>query len=185
MAKRKQTSRPAEKLFADDQRDLFEKSYEERLQAEKNRPVECLGMKFENDEFERDVFIKLVEKGYNVTSQVKVSASSIDMVVEGENDRRLAIELDGDKYHPPEKWMEDWKRQRIMERVDWQFWRCWGSSYTIDPNGCIDDLMNVLNSMQILPCKSSSAANIYTESRVYEKEIEPQVYNFDFELAAN
>ena len=123
--------------------------------------------------FERDVFNKLVEKGYNVTPQVKVGAFSIDMVVEGENDRRLAIELDGDKYHPPEKWMEDWKRQRTMERVGWQFWRCWGSSYTIDPDGCIDDLVSVLNNMQILPCKSSSSANIYTEYRVYEKENEP------------
>ncbi len=40
MAKRKQTSRPSEKLFADDQRDLFEKSYEEQLKEDKNRPVE-------------------------------------------------------------------------------------------------------------------------------------------------
>ena len=126
-----------------------------------------------DSEFERDVFNKLIEKGYNVTPQLKVGAYSIDMVVEGENDRRLAIELDGDKYHPPEKWMEDWKRQRIMERVGWHFWRCWGSSYTIDPDGCIDDLVNVLNSMQILPCKNSRSANIYTEYRVYEKEIEP------------
>ncbi|MGR3179122.1 MAG: AAA domain-containing protein [Candidatus Anammoxibacter sp.] len=126
-----------------------------------------------DSEFERDVFKKLVEKGYNVTPQVKVGAFSIDIVVEGENDRRLAIELDGDKYHPPEKWMEDWNRQRTMERVGWQFWRCWGSSYTIDPDGCIDDLVSVLNSMQILPCKSSHSANIYTEYRVYEKEKEP------------
>ncbi len=28
---------PAEKLFADDQRDLFEKSYEEQLKEEKNK----------------------------------------------------------------------------------------------------------------------------------------------------
>ena len=63
MAKRKQTSRPSEKLFADDQRDLFEKSYEERLQAEKNRPVECLGMTFDNDEKRREYFLeKLREK---------------------------------------------------------------------------------------------------------------------------
>ncbi len=131
--------------------------------------------------FERDVFKKLVEKGYNVTPQVKVGAFSIDMVIEGENDRRLAIELDGDKYHPPEKWMKDWKRQRTMERVGWQFWRCWGSSYTIDPGGCIDDLVGVLNSMQILPCKNSSKANIYTEYRVYKKEIESQIGGLGFE----
>ena len=63
MARRKQTSRPSEKLFADDQRDLFEKSYEERLQEEKNRPVECLGLTFDNDEKRREYFLeKLREK---------------------------------------------------------------------------------------------------------------------------
>ena len=77
-------------------------------------------------DFERDVYNKLTELGYNATPQVKVGPFSIDLVVEGEKDRRLAIELDGDKYHPPEKWTEDWKRQRTMERVNWQFWRCWG-----------------------------------------------------------
>jgi len=63
MAKHKQTSRPSEKLFADDQRDLFEKSYEERLQEEKNKSVECLGMTFDNDEKRREYFLeKLREK---------------------------------------------------------------------------------------------------------------------------
>ena len=63
MAKHKQTSRPSEKLFADDQMDMFEKSYEERLQEEKNKLVECLGMTFENDEKRREYFLdKLREK---------------------------------------------------------------------------------------------------------------------------
>ena len=43
--------------------DMFEKSYEERLQKEKNKPVECLGMIFENDEKRREYFLeKLCEK---------------------------------------------------------------------------------------------------------------------------
>jgi len=57
MAKRKQTSRPSERLFADDQIDMFEKSYEEQLKEEKNRPVECLGRTFENDEKRRVYFL--------------------------------------------------------------------------------------------------------------------------------
>lgn len=127
--------------------------------------------------FERDVYKRLIENGYNVTPQVKVGVFSIDLVVEGENDRRLAIELDGDKYHPPEKWMEDWKRQRTMERVGWKFWRCWGSSYTIDPDGCIEELINELDSMKIFPCGITNNANIYTEQRIYEKEIENDLFN--------
>ncbi|MBF0202763.1 MAG: AAA family ATPase [Desulfamplus sp.] len=138
-----------------------------------------------DSDFERDVYKRLIKKGYNVIPQVKVGAFSIDLVVEGGNDKRLAIELDGDKYHPPEKWMDDWKRQRTMERVGWQFWRCWGSSYTIDPEGCIDDLIGILNSMQILPSEGSSSVNIYTEQRVYEKELEVENNEFNFELMAN
>ncbi|MBU1206626.1 MAG: site-specific DNA-methyltransferase [Proteobacteria bacterium] len=63
MTRRKQTVRPSEKLFADDQRDMFEQSYEEKLRAEKNKPVECLGMTFPNDEERRNYFLeKLREK---------------------------------------------------------------------------------------------------------------------------
>ena len=63
MTRRKQTVRPSEKLFADDQRDMFEQSYEEKLRAEKNKPVECLGMTFPNDEERRKYFLeKLREK---------------------------------------------------------------------------------------------------------------------------
>ncbi|MFO8089100.1 MAG: DNA methyltransferase [Desulfatiglandaceae bacterium] len=63
MKRRKTKSSPFEFLFADDQRDLFEKSYEEKLQAEKNKPVECLGMTFPNDEARREYFLeKLREK---------------------------------------------------------------------------------------------------------------------------
>ncbi len=63
MRRRKQTVRPSEKLFADDQRNMFEESYEEKLRGEKNKPVECLGMTFPNDEERRKYFLeKLREK---------------------------------------------------------------------------------------------------------------------------
>ena len=133
--------------------------------------------------FERDVYRKLIEKGYNVFPQVKVGPYSIDLVVEGKNDRRLAVELDGDKYHPPEQWVDDWKRQRTMERVGWKFWRCWGSSYTIDPDGCIDDLVSNLNNMGIEPCPDCDNSNIYTEYReisiedLIDNEVEEKVEN--------
>jgi hypothetical protein len=43
MSNRKVVSGPSERLFADVQGDLFEKSYEEKIRAEKNRLKECLG----------------------------------------------------------------------------------------------------------------------------------------------
>ena len=77
MAKRKQTSRPAEKLFADSQIDMFEKSYEEQLKKDKNRPVECLGMTFENDEKRREYFLeKLREKLKDLCGDLGTSLSN-------------------------------------------------------------------------------------------------------------
>jgi hypothetical protein len=46
MANRKVVSRPSERLFVDVQGDLFEKSIEEKIRAERNKPVECLGLTF-------------------------------------------------------------------------------------------------------------------------------------------
>jgi hypothetical protein len=52
-----------EKLFAGDQIDQSGKSYEEQLKENKKRPVECLGMTFDNDEKRREYFLeKLREK---------------------------------------------------------------------------------------------------------------------------
>ncbi len=55
------TSHP--QLLADSQRDLFEKSYEERVQEAEQQPVECLGMTFTNDAERRDYFLTRLEEG--------------------------------------------------------------------------------------------------------------------------
>jgi very-short-patch-repair endonuclease len=115
--------------------------------------------------FERDVLARLLALGYRVQPQVKVGPFSIDLVVEGREDRRLAIELDGDQHHGPERWADDLTRQRVMERVGWRFWRCWGSSFRLDPDGCLDDLLCTLSSLGIDPMASSEAPPVWTEFR--------------------
>jgi transcription elongation GreA/GreB family factor/very-short-patch-repair endonuclease len=118
--------------------------------------------------FERDVFTRLAGLGYCVTPQVGIGSWRIDLVIEGENDRRLAVELDGDKWHPPEKWLEDMLRQRAMERMGWRFWRCWASSFLRDPGGCMADLVSTLTAMRIEPIPREARKNIYTEHRIVE-----------------
>ncbi|MCG8562406.1 MAG: AAA domain-containing protein, partial [Hyphomicrobiales bacterium] len=125
-----------------------------------------------DSEFEREVFSRLNDQGYRVTPQVRVGKFSIDMVVEGANDRRLAIELDGDQYHTPERWTDDLVRQRTLERMGWRFWRCWGSSYYLDPDGCMQDLIGTLDSMGISPLGQADTRNVYTEHRVVEAKLE-------------
>ena len=57
MARKKNDSQ-TKKLFPDEQRNLFEKSYQEEMKEMRNRPVECLGRSFENEEKRREYFLK-------------------------------------------------------------------------------------------------------------------------------
>jgi very-short-patch-repair endonuclease len=87
--------------------------------------------------FERDILNRLLSRGYRVRPQVGALGYRIDLVIEGARDRRLAVECDGDKYHGPERWADDMHRQRVLKRVGWRFWRCWASSFAIDPDACM------------------------------------------------
>lgn len=124
--------------------------------------------------FEREVYDALTERGFWVTPQVKVGQFRIDMVVEGNNDARLAIECDGDKYHGPDKWADDMHRQRILERAGWMFWRCFASTWIRRKNEIIEDLVRSLNEHGVNPVGSEYAPkSIHTEQRIiFSSEIE-------------
>lgn len=122
--------------------------------------------------FEHEVFDLLTERGYRVIPQVSVGSYRIDMVVEGHNDTRLAIECDGDRYHDSSKWEDDMNRQRILERAGWIFWRCFASTFTLNRDNVVADLLKTLNEMGIEPIGCNAAIrNIHTEHRcikIYE-----------------
>lgn len=120
--------------------------------------------------FEREVGERLLDLGYRVRPQVQVGAYRIDFVVEGEGDRRLAVELDGDRYHGPERWAEDQRRQRALERLGWVFWRCWGSHWLADRQGCLDDLLASLGRLGIEPVGGEFSPQVWTEHRVVGEE---------------
>jgi very-short-patch-repair endonuclease len=126
-----------------------------------------------DSDFERDVLGRLLKLGYKVQPQVGSLGYRIDMVVEGADGRRLAIECDGDRFHGPEQWREDMRRQRVLERVGWRFWRCFASSYYRNPDSVIVELTDLLSQIGIEPAKSGSAERArgsYTEHRVVSSE---------------
>jgi very-short-patch-repair endonuclease len=116
-------------------------------------------------DFERAVFRRLCAPGYRVTPQVGALGYHIDLVVEGADGRRLAVECDGDRWHGPERWADDMRRQRVLERVGWRFWRVWASSFTLDPDGCMADLFATLDGMGIGPAGADAARRPLTEHR--------------------
>jgi ADP-ribosylglycohydrolase/very-short-patch-repair endonuclease len=139
--------------------------------------------------FEREVFDVLVERGYRVIPQVPVGAYRIDMVVEGDNDSRLAIECDGDQYHGPGQWDSDMRRQRILERAGWQFWRCFASTFVLQREAVITDLAETLGFHGVNPTSADSQVkSIHSEQRrvrAFEQSalpVEPE-YSKDFQTA--
>jgi very-short-patch-repair endonuclease len=101
-------------------------------------------------DFERRVLRMLLDRGYVVTPQHAVGNLRIDLVVRGA-DRKLAIECDGDKFHGPDQWEADVRRQTILERLGWRFWRVRGSAFYRDPDAALASLWPLLDELRILP----------------------------------
>jgi very-short-patch-repair endonuclease len=101
-------------------------------------------------DFERRVLRMLLARGYAVSPQHRVGGLRIDLVVHG-GGRRLAIECDGDKYHGPDQWDADLRRQRVLERLGWRFWRVRGSAFYRDPNAALDPLWPLLDELGVTP----------------------------------
>lgn len=107
--------------------------------------------------FERDLYDWLVREGYRVKPQVNIGTYRIDLVVEGLRDSRLAVECDGDRHHSPEKWTEDMRRQRVLERTGWTFWRCFASTFVRRREAVLEDLRGTLSALGIEPLDLSRA----------------------------
>jgi very-short-patch-repair endonuclease len=100
--------------------------------------------------FEKEVLKRLTASGFKVRTQWEVGYYRIDMVVEG-GGKRLAVECDGDRYHPIEKLADDMERQSVLERLGWQFARIRGSAFFRDPDLAMKSVLERLEEIGILP----------------------------------
>ncbi len=107
--------------------------------------------------FEREVMKRLTAAGYHVAPQWRVGAFRIDLVVEG-NGHRLAIECDGDRYHPLEKLPEDMDRQSVLERMGWIFTRIRGTEFFRNPDRAMKPVLEKLQLLEISPNGAASDA---------------------------
>lgn len=71
--------------------------------------------------------------------------------------RGLAVELDGDAYHSPDRWEADRQRQAILGRLGWTFHRIRGSAYYREPEVALTSLWNRLESLGIQPSAGNPA----------------------------
>lgn len=105
-------------------------------------------------DFEKKVASILINAGYKVIPQWKVGSFRIDMVVEG-NEKRLAVECDGDKWHTLDNLQDDLNRQAILERLGWSFVRIRGTQFYRDPEQAMLPVFDQLKEMGITPILDS------------------------------
>jgi very-short-patch-repair endonuclease len=108
-------------------------------------------------EFERRVLTRLVGEGYTAISQYSVGSCSIDIVVRGqENGSQLAVELDGEQFHPPSQFAADLSRQAMLELAGWRFIRIRGSEFFRDEESALIPLYKKLQQLGITPGSNES-----------------------------
>ena len=98
-------------------------------------------------DFERDVLRDIVARGYDVIPQYRVGAYRIDLVIEIDSGR-IAVECDGDRFHGPEEYDRDISRQRVLERLGWNFWRIRASEYYLNPGKAMTRLWEKIDRQQ-------------------------------------
>jgi very-short-patch-repair endonuclease len=101
--------------------------------------------------FEVDVALALAARGYTLSAQVEVAHKRIDLVIEGDEGVRLALECDGETWHGADQYAADLSRQRQLERADWRFVRVRESLFYSDEERAIRELIEACEELDIAP----------------------------------
>jgi len=121
--------------------------------AEMEAGLEILRQRAESP-FEIEVGERIIKKGYKVIPQFiplpNDSQYRIDLVIQG-NNNRLAVECDGDRYHGPDKWEHDQRRESQLRRAGWKFWRISGSTFYRNKDKALESLWQFLEVEGIEP----------------------------------
>lgn len=100
--------------------------------------------------FEVDVALDIAGKGYTVVPQFEFAGKRIDLVIQG-GSAQFAVECDGDHWHGAEVAEDDMRRQRMLERCNWVFYRIRESSYRANPEKALTALWPLLEERGIFP----------------------------------
>jgi very-short-patch-repair endonuclease len=124
-------------------------SHAEDPAALRPRPIEQK-QKF-NSELEKQVFQGLAEAGHRITQRYQVGEYTIDLVIEGEQGNRVAVQCEGDRSQSMEAVTEEMDRQRTLQRLGWEFVRVRGSEFLRNPERAMKRLIRRLTELDIRP----------------------------------
>jgi len=102
-------------------------------------------------ELEKEVFWNLSQAGYQIAQQYMVGECVIDIVVEGEGGKRVAIQCDGDRTQSMESIDEEMERQLTLRRLGWDFLRVRGSEFFWQREKVMKKLQRRLEELEIAP----------------------------------
>lgn len=98
--------------------------------------------------FEVDVFLRIVDRGFRVIPQYELAGKKIDLLVEGVTGR-LAVECEGDRWHGEDRFDEDSRRQRMLERCGMKFSNIRGTAFYRDPDAALQQVWDDLKRLRI------------------------------------
>ena len=103
---------------------------------------------FDSD-FENQVYDALVEKGYDVDTQVGIGGYRIDLAIRRNGKYILGIECDGQLYHSSKSARErDYHRQKYLESRGWHIYRIWSTNWWKNSKGEIYKVCNFIDNLQ-------------------------------------
>jgi len=100
-------------------------------------------------EFEELLYNGLVDANFRTVLRCQVGEYVIDLVVEGDGGKRVAIQCDGDRHQATEELPEVMERQLTLERLGWKFIRVRASQFFRDPEAGIKKLLARLKTLGI------------------------------------
>ena len=119
--------------------------------------------------FEEKIAKYLISEGYHIEQQWEAGLYKIDMVALFQ-DKKVAIECDGEKWHSTEEQIrEDMERQNVLERCGWEFIRIRGSRYFKNPESIMKALIEELNRKGIYPESMEDKRYLVKEKELLNK----------------
>ena len=119
--------------------------------------------------FEEKIAKYLISEGYHIEQQWEAGLYKIDMVALFQ-DKKVAIECDGEKWHSTEEQIrEDMERQNVLERCGWEFIRIRGSRYFKNPESAMKAIIEELNRKGIYPESMEDKRYLIKEKELLNK----------------
>jgi very-short-patch-repair endonuclease len=113
-------------------------------------------------ELEKEVCLGLREAGYRITQQYMVGECMIDLVVEGDHGKRIAVQCDGDREQTMDGVEEEMARNQMLRRLGWEFIRVRGSEFFRSRDKAMKKLQKRLQEVGIVPVDSDTDATPVT-----------------------